>query len=191
MCLSGAPTSKLIFVPGLPKGSPETTKVWIFATLWDYNSLLRPPIGMRFEANGGSHYTYTHKGRVDSRLFVIGSQFASLTPDLSFCHNLCCRCPNGSCEHILNIYTLIHFQWYKELPDVRCLDPYNFSVKFWESEWTLKFPFQECESSSSRSLKIGVATHCIIGMCQDLVPQAKQALLNCLLWFGVNFHSQN
>jgi hypothetical protein len=23
------------------------------------------------------------------------------------------------------------------------------------------------------------------------MPQAGQALLNCLLWFGINFHSQN
>jgi hypothetical protein len=28
-------------------------------------------------------------------------------------------------------------------------------------------------------------------MCQDLVPQARQALLNCLLWSKVNFHFQN
>ncbi len=43
------------------------------------------------------------------RLFVVGNQIANLTPILSFCHNLCCRCPNRSCEPILDIYTSIIF----------------------------------------------------------------------------------
>ncbi len=45
--------------------------------------------------NGVSHSICTHRGRVDSRLLVVGSQTANLTLDPSFCHNLCCRCPNG------------------------------------------------------------------------------------------------
>jgi hypothetical protein len=64
-------------------------------------------------SNGVLHTTCTHGGRVDSWHFVVGNQTASLIPDLSFCHNLCCKCPNGSCEPILDIYTLIIFQWYK------------------------------------------------------------------------------
>jgi hypothetical protein len=32
---------------------------------------------------------------VDSRLLVVKSQIANLTPDPSFGHNLGCRCPNG------------------------------------------------------------------------------------------------
>ncbi len=51
-----------------------------------------------------SHSTCTHRGRVDSQLLVVGSQTASLTPGPSFDHNLCCKCPNGSCEAILDIY---------------------------------------------------------------------------------------
>jgi hypothetical protein len=43
-------TFKWLFVPGLPKGSPETAKVGIPATLQGYNFVLRPLIGMRFEA---------------------------------------------------------------------------------------------------------------------------------------------
>jgi hypothetical protein len=33
---------------------------------------------------------------VDSRLFVVGSQIANLTPGPSFAHNLGCRCPNDA-----------------------------------------------------------------------------------------------
>jgi hypothetical protein len=54
-------------------------------------------------SNGMSHFTCTHRNRVDSRLLVVGSQTASLTLDSSFDHNLCCRCTNGSCEAILDI----------------------------------------------------------------------------------------
>jgi hypothetical protein len=45
-----------------------------------------------------------HWDRVDSQLFVVGSQTAGLTPDPSFAHNLGCKCPNESCEAILDIY---------------------------------------------------------------------------------------
>jgi len=62
--------------------------------------------------NSVSHFTYTHRIRVDSRLLVVGSQTTNLTPDLSFDHNLCCRCPNGSCKAILDIYTSRPFQRY-------------------------------------------------------------------------------
>jgi hypothetical protein len=79
-----------------------------------------------------------------------------------FCHNLCCKCSNESCEPILNIYTSISFWWDKELFNVRCFDPCNCFMKFWESQQTPKFPFQECESSSSHFLKIGVATIWVI-----------------------------
>ncbi len=38
---------------------------------------------------------------------------ASLTPGLSFTHNLCCKCLNGSCEAIFDIYASRPFQQYK------------------------------------------------------------------------------
>jgi hypothetical protein len=56
-----------------------------------------------------SHCTCMHSGLVNSWLFVVGSQTVNLTPSLSFCHNLCCKCPNGSCKPILDIYTSIAF----------------------------------------------------------------------------------
>jgi hypothetical protein len=99
-----------------------------------------------------------HGDRVDSWLFVVGSQIPSLTLGLSFCHNLCCKCLDGSCEPILKICTSIIFQWYKEFSNVRCFDPYNHLLKVWESRWTPKLPFQECEFSPSHSLNTRVAT---------------------------------
>jgi hypothetical protein len=96
-------------------------------------------------SNSVSHSTCTDRGWVDSRLLVVGSQTASLTPSLSFCHNLCCKCPNGPCEPIFDIYTLIVFQWYKKHLNARCFDPWNWTPKFWESRKTPKSQFWECE----------------------------------------------
>jgi hypothetical protein len=96
--------------------------------------------------NGVLHFTCTHRGRVNSRLLVVGSQTSSLTLGLFFCHNMCCRCPNGSCEPIFDIYILIAFQWYKERLNAKCFDPWNRTLKFWESQQTLESPFRKCEN---------------------------------------------
>jgi hypothetical protein len=87
-------------------------------------------------SNGVSHATCTQRNQVDSWLSMAGNQIANLTLDLSFGHNLCFRCPNGSCEPIFDIYVSIAFQWYKELYKERGFDPCNHSLKFWESTWT-------------------------------------------------------
>jgi hypothetical protein len=84
-------------------------------------------------SNDVSHVTCTHENQVDSRLFVVQSQTTSLTPDLSFCHNLFYICSNGSCKPILYIYTSISFQWSKELPNAKFFDLYNRYLKVWES----------------------------------------------------------
>jgi len=76
-------------------------------------------------SNGVSHSICTHQDQVDSRLFVVGSQTASLTPGPSFDHNSCCKCMNGSCEAIFDIYTSRAFQQYKENLKVRCFDLCN------------------------------------------------------------------
>jgi hypothetical protein len=106
--------------------------------------------------NGVSHSTCTHRGRVDSRLLAVESQIGNLIPDLFSHHNLCYRCPNGSCEPILDIYVLIAFQWYKECHNARSFDPCNWTMKFQESRWTPKFPFRECESHPHTLLKVGL-----------------------------------
>ncbi len=80
-------------------------------------------------SNDMSHTTWKQGNRVDSRLLMVGNQIANLTPDLSFGHNLCFKCPNGSCEPILDIYVSIDFQWYKELFNSLSFDPCNRSLK--------------------------------------------------------------
>jgi len=54
-------------------------------------------------SNGMLHTTWTQGNWGDSWLLVVGSQIDNLILDLSFGHNLCLKCPNGSCESILDI----------------------------------------------------------------------------------------
>ncbi len=84
-------------------------------------------------SNGMLHSTCMQGNRVDSQLLVVGSQIANLTSGPSFGHNLCFKCPNGSCEPTLDIYVPKDFQWYKELPNLMGFDPYNCSLKIWKS----------------------------------------------------------
>jgi hypothetical protein len=70
-------------------------------------------------SNSVSYSTCTHRGWVDSQLLVVESQTASLTFGRFFYHNLCCKCPNGPCDPIFDIYTSLVFQWYKEHPNAR------------------------------------------------------------------------
>jgi len=61
-------------------------------------------------SNGMSHVVCSQVNRVNSRLFLVGSQTGSLTPGPSFGHNLCFRCPNEQYDPILDIYVLRVFQ---------------------------------------------------------------------------------
>jgi hypothetical protein len=92
-----------------------------------------------------SHSPNALRDRVNSILFVVGSQTASLTPGPSFADNLSCRCPNDSCEAILGIYTSRPFQQYQERPTARCSDPCNQALSFRESQRTPSSHFWECE----------------------------------------------
>ncbi len=96
-------------------------------------------------SNSMSHYPIGRRDRVDSRLLVVGSQTASLTPGPSFAHNLGCGCPNDSYEVILDIYSLRPFQWYQENPNTRCFDPCNQALSFRESRRTPSPQLWECE----------------------------------------------
>jgi hypothetical protein len=73
---------------------------------------------------------------VDSRLLMVGSQTGSLTPDPSFAHNLCFRCPNEQCEPILDIYVSRDFQRYKERNNPLRFDPSTRPLKFQKSTGT-------------------------------------------------------
>jgi len=101
-------------------------------------------------SNGMSHVLWSQVFRVDSRLFVVGSQTGSSTLGPSFGHNLCFRCLNEQCEPILDIYASRAFQWYKERHNPLSFDPCNRSLKFRKStgtpspKWELPW---ECEGS--------------------------------------------
>jgi hypothetical protein len=84
-------------------------------------------------SNSMLHDIFTQVNRVNSQLFVVGSQIANLTFSPSFGHNLCFKCPNESCKPILNIYVLRAFQWYKKCHKTLSFDPWNCSLKFWKS----------------------------------------------------------
>jgi hypothetical protein len=86
--------------------------------------------------NDMSHTTCTQGSRSDSRLLMVGSQTANLIPDPSFGHNLCFKCPNGSCELTLDIYVPRTFQWYSELLNPMVFDSFNHSLKIWKSTET-------------------------------------------------------
>jgi len=84
-------------------------------------------------SNGIWHATYTQGNQGDSWLLVVKSQIDNLTLGLSFGHNLCFKCPNGSCEPILDIYIPRDFQWYKEIFHPMGFDPCNRSLKIQKS----------------------------------------------------------
>jgi hypothetical protein len=82
-----------------------------------------------------SHATCTWENQGDSWLLVGGSQTTNLIPRPSFDHNLCYKCSNGSCKTISNIYVLRAFKWYMECFNTLRFDPWNCSMKIWESIW--------------------------------------------------------
>jgi hypothetical protein len=107
-------------------------------------------------SNGMLHSIFTPRDWVDSRLFVVGSQTASLTSGPSFDHNLCCICSNGSCEAIFDICTSRPFQRYKKHLNTRCFDLCNRALKLRESQRTPSSHFWECESHPHTCLKVGL-----------------------------------
>jgi hypothetical protein len=88
-------------------------------------------------SNAMSHSQSARRELVDSQLLVVGSRTASLTLGPSFAHNLGFKCPHGSCEAILDIYTSRPFQWHQEHSNVRRFDPCNRALSFWSVGFTL------------------------------------------------------
>jgi len=138
MWLATRPPHRCHFVLGLPKfpklGLPQlwgpitlSTNLWL---RWG----LKQSCNLRWEfSKGMSHATCTQGNWGDSCLLVVGCQTDNLTFIPSFGHNLCFKCPNGSCEPILDIYVPKDFQWYKELFNTMVFDPYNHSLKIQKS----------------------------------------------------------
>ncbi len=118
-----------------------------------FNQSYSPP---RELSNAVSHSQSARREQVDSRILVVGSQTASLTPGPSFAHNLGCRCPNDQCEAILNIYTLRPFQWHQEHPKARCFGPCCRALNIRESRRTPTPDFSKCWASPAHLAKVGV-----------------------------------
>jgi len=114
---------QMALFPGTPKlesrNCPETVPsgvpgLWELITLdckiGSQRGLNQTCSSRRDLSNDVSHSQFEGRKEVDSRLFVVGSQIASLTPGPSFAHNLGCRCPNGQREAIFDIYASRPFQ---------------------------------------------------------------------------------
>jgi hypothetical protein len=146
----GVPKLSRFGLPGLWASITSCSDLWLgwglkqsCSSLWELS-------------NAMSLSSYSRRIRVDSRLLVVGSQTASLTPGPSFAHYLGCRCPNGSCEAILDIYTPRPFRWYKEHPNARW--PLQSSSEFLGVPEDSKFPLLGVWVSSSHLTQSGVAT---------------------------------
>ncbi len=101
-------------------------------------------------SNAMSHTQIGRRDDIDSQLLVVGSQTASLTPALSFAHNLGWRCPNCQCEGIFDIYVSRPFQWHQKHPNARCFDPCCRAVN-------IQIPnFSKCWASPPHLAKLGL-----------------------------------
>ncbi len=111
--------------PGTPKlesrNCPQTVPIgvpglWELISpncqVWSRRGLNQSYSSLQELSNTMSHSRFGCREEVNSRLLMIRSQTANLTPDPSFAHNLGCRCPNDQCEAILDIYTSRPFQWH-------------------------------------------------------------------------------
>jgi hypothetical protein len=108
-------------------------------------------------SNDVSHSTCAHRDWVDTRLLVVGSQTGSLTPGPFFDHNLCCKCPNGSCEEFRTSTLQDLFNDIKHTSMRGVLTP---AIKLWVfgSPGGLQVPLLGVWISSSHLPQSGVAT---------------------------------
>jgi len=137
-------------LPGLWELITPSSNLWLG---WNLKQTCSSPQEL---FNDVSHSTCTHRGLVDSQILMVGNQTARLIPGPSFDHNLCCRCPNGSCEALFDIFTSRPFQRYKEHLKARFFDPCNRALKFRESRRTPSSHFWECEFHPHTCLKVGL-----------------------------------
>jgi len=155
--------------PGTPKlesrNCPETVpggvpELWALITpdgqvwsRWGLNQTCSP---RRDLSNDVSHFPFGGWEEVDSRLLVVGSQTASLTPIPSFAHNLNCKCANGQCEAIFNIYASRPFQWHQKHPNARCFGPFCRTLNIQESRRTPNPQLWKCWASPPHLAKVGL-----------------------------------
>jgi len=123
--------------------------------------------------------TCTQGNRVDSQLLMVESQTVNLILDLFLGHNLCFKCPNGSCDPILDIYISIAFQWYKELFNPMGFHSCNCSLKIWECITT---PNSQSGSSFGSVRVHSVTFSCTLAsLCLAHEPKLRVATW-CNMW---------
>jgi hypothetical protein len=132
-------------------------EVW---SRWGLNQTCNPRQDL---SNDVSHSQFRLREEVDSRLLVVGSQIASLTPGPSFAHNLGDRCPNDQFEAIFDIYASRPFQWHQEHLNARCFGPCCRTLNIRESRRTPSPQFWECWDSPLHLAKVGLrqSRYCI------------------------------
>ncbi len=114
---------QMALFPGTPKLESRNCPEIVLARVPGLWKLISPDFQVRLERglnqccssprelfNAMSRTVIGYREEVDSRLLVVGSQTANLTPGLYFSHNLDYRCPNGQCEASLDICTSRPFQ---------------------------------------------------------------------------------
>jgi len=160
---------QMALFPGTPKlesrNCPETVPVgvpglWKLVTpdcrVWSWQGLNQSCSPRRDLSNAVLHSQFGGREEVDSRLLVVGSQIGSLTPGLSFAHNLSCRCPNGQCEAIFDIYASRSFQWNQEHPNARCFGLCCRTLNIRKSRRTPNSQLWEWEFHPPTSPKVGL-----------------------------------
>jgi hypothetical protein len=103
-----------------------------------------------------SHTQIEGREEVDSRLLMVGSQIASLTPGPSFAHNLGGKSPNCQCKGIFDIYVSRHFQWHQEHPNARCFGPCCQALNIRESRRTPNLQLFQVLGFTPHLAKVGV-----------------------------------
>jgi len=160
---------QMALFPGTPKlesrNCPETdpvgvSRLWTLVTpnckVWSQQGLNQSYSPRRDLSNAMSYSQFGGQEKVDSWLLVVGSQIASLTPDPSFVHNLGCRCPNGQCEAIFDIYASRPFQWHHKHLNARCFGPCCWALNIRESRRTPNPQLWECWASPPHLAKVGL-----------------------------------
>ncbi len=135
-------------------GVPKLSQFGTLRTLGHHNFSPQPPIGTRskpiFYLSSRAFQRYValpHRTSGSDRFLTFCGRESNCQFDfgLSFAHNLGCRCPNDSCEAILDIYTSRPFQWYQEHFNARFFDACNQALNFRESQRTPNPQLWECE----------------------------------------------
>jgi hypothetical protein len=163
---------QMALFPGTPKlesrNCPEIVPVgvsglWELITpncrVWSQQGLNQSCSPRRDLFNDMSHFQIECREEVNSRLLVVGSQTASLTPGPSFAHHLGCRCPNAQCEAIFDIYATRPFQWNQEHLNARSFGPCCRTLSIRESRRTPSPQLWECWASPPHLAKVGLRHH--------------------------------